>query len=208
MRIDHVLYGVRDLPEAQRWFSDEFGLAAASGGAHPELGTANAIISAGPGQYVELIAVVDATINHPLPKVLNAMLTDGDRPVGMCLRPDDLEQVAERLALSPVDMHRDPPGGRRIEWRVVGMEGALGPHRLPFFIDWGSHAAELDTENESAAPDGAIAWVEIGAAPDDLARWVGEPVDGLRAVDAPPGVSRFAIRRGDSEIVIGPREIR
>src|SRR5690348_12093190 len=137
MRIDHVLYGVRDLDDAQHWFADKFGLRSTRGGVHPDIGSENAIIPVGPGQYIELITVIDDTISHPLPKILNAMIADGDRPVGLCLRPDDVDAVVERLGLSAVDMHRQTPDGRTIEWRLVGMEAALGPQRLPLFIDWG-----------------------------------------------------------------------
>jgi hypothetical protein len=207
MRIDHVLYGVANLPDARQWFAREYDLPSTPGGTHPELGTENAVIPVGPGQYVELIAVVDESVTHPLPKVLNSLLAAGDRPIGLCLRPADLDEVAARLELRTAQMHRQTPDGEVVEWRLAGMEAALGPQRLPFFIDWGSHAAALDAANAAAAPDGAIAWVEVGGASDELGRWVGEPVDGLRAVGASPGVSRFAIRRGDAEIVIGPREL-
>jgi hypothetical protein len=205
MRIDHVLYGVRDLFDAQRWFAETSGLHAIPGGVHPELGTENALIPAGPGQYIELLAITDNTVEHPFPKVLSAMLAGGDRPIGVCLRPDDLDAIAARLDVPVQDMHRETPDGGRIEWRLAGMQAALGPQRLPFFIDWGGRAAALDAENAAAVPDGAIAWVEIGGDREELSNWLGEPVDGLRSIGGAPGIARFALRRDDAEIVIGPR---
>lgn len=47
MLIDHVLFGVRDLPAANRWFRSEYGLETVGGGEHPSWGTANAIIAVG-----------------------------------------------------------------------------------------------------------------------------------------------------------------
>ncbi|MGN6472759.1 MAG: VOC family protein [Mycobacteriales bacterium] len=205
MRIDHVLYGVRDLADGQRWFADEFGLVATPGGSHPELGTANAIIPVGPGQYIELMAVADPNVGHPLPRVLTAMLASGDRPIGLCLRPDDLDRVASRLGLAPLQMHRDTPDGRTIAWRVAGMEAALGPQRLPFFIDWGDYAAELDAQNAAGSPDGEIARVEIGGDSDVVREWMGADLPEVVTVDAQPGVAAIRIRRGDEELVLAPR---
>lgn len=205
MRIDHVIYGVSDLSDAQRWFRSEFDLLATPGGSHPELGTANAIIPLGPGQYIELMAVADADMNHPLAKFVAAAVASGDRPIGLCLRPDDLDQVAARLDLRIIDMHRETPDGGLVEWRIAGMEAALGPQRLPFFIDWGAQAETLDAANAAAAPDGAIAWVEIGTDREELTRWIGEAVAGLRCVDGQPGVARLAIHRDGTEVVIGGR---
>lgn len=204
MRIDHVIYGVRDLPDAQGWFAEEFGLVATPGGSHPQMGTANALIPVGPGQYIELMAVTEQ-VDHPLRKFVTAMVAAGDRPIGVCLRPDDLDQVATRLGLAAIDMHRATPDGRQIDWRIIGMEGALGPHRLPFFIDWGPHAAELDAQNAAPAPDGAIISVEVGGDPDALRDWVGADLPEVVPVDGPPGVSAVRIRRGHEQLVLGPR---
>ncbi len=99
MQIDHVLYGVRDLEDARHWFERSYGLIAVSGGVHPDAGTANAILPVGNDQYVELIGVVDPQSEHPLARVLAALVSDGDRPVAVCVRPDDLDGTAQRLGL-------------------------------------------------------------------------------------------------------------
>lgn len=205
MRIDHVIYGVRDLSDARGWFAERFGLVATSGGSHPELGTANALIPVGPGQYIELMAVTDEQVHHPLPKSVAAMIAAGDRPIGLCLRPDDLDEVASRLGLTPVPMHRQTPDGRTIEWRLVGMEAALGPQRLPFFIDWGEYAAESDAENAARAPDGEITRVEVGGDPEVLREWIGADLPAVVPVDAGAGVAEIRIRRGQTELVLAPR---
>ncbi len=205
MRIDHVIYGVRDLSDAQGWFAQRFGLVATPGGSHPEMGTANALIPVGPGQYIELMAVTEEQVDHPLPKFVAAMIAAGDRPIGVCLRPDDLDRIAARLEVPTVEMHRATPDGGQIRWRVAGLEGALGPKRLPFFIDWGSQTEFLDAENAAAEPDGAIISVEIGGDADVLRDWIGADLPEVVAVGGTPGVSTVRIRRGHEQLVLGPR---
>lgn len=106
-----MLYGVSDLTAAASWLEDSFGLAPIGGGVHPGWGTANAIVPVGNRQYVELIAVVDRDSKHPLALALSAMIADGDRPVGLCLRSADLDDTARRLDLQVADGARTNPDG-------------------------------------------------------------------------------------------------
>jgi catechol 2,3-dioxygenase-like lactoylglutathione lyase family enzyme len=205
MQIDHVLYGVRDVDEARSWFEASYGLTAVSGGAHPGWGTANAIVPVGKSQYVELIGVVDPASEHPLARVLTALVRDGDRPVAVCIRPDDLAATARRLGLDISEGARSNPDGLTLRWRMAGLQAALGPSRLPFFIEWpgGGGTPELD-----ALPDDigdGFDWVELGCAPDDLSQWLGGDVSSIRAVPGEPGVHRFSIRRRNECVVVPAR---
>lgn len=206
MQIDHVLYGVRDLDEAASWFEETFGLRAVGGGSHPGWGTANAVLPAGHGQYVELIGVVDPSSGHALARAITELVSDGDRPFAVCLRPDDLDTTARRLDLDVTDGTRTNPDGVRLSWRMAGLEAALSPPRLPFFIEWPGRGGnpELDAITEPVGR--GIAWAELGGDPDGLRRWVGDDAATISAVGGDAGVSRFALRRDGDTIVIGARD--
>ena len=136
-RIDHALVAVRDLDAAARRFMDDFGLDAQAGGTHSDTGTANRIVPVGNDQYVELLGVVDSSVAHPMATWLQSVTAGGDRVIGVCIEPDDFAAAEARTAETAFPLTRAHEDGRVVHFRIVGMGGALGPHRLPFFIEWG-----------------------------------------------------------------------
>ena len=173
MRIDHAIYGCADLDAGVRRFETEFGFRVTEGGDHPEFGTKNAIVSVGEGQFIELLAVADATSRHPMVAVLSGLVSDGDRLVGLCLRPRNLDEVAERLGLAVMPAERHKPDGSVLRWRLAGVEAALGPERLPFFIDWGPGTDELDRTHAENAVTSGFEWIDYGGDEGRLSDWVG-----------------------------------
>lgn len=156
----------------------------------------------GPAQFIELMAVADPGSQHPLVLALSRWLSGGDRVVALCIRPDDLDAVAERVATPITPAERHAPDGGVVRWRLAGIEAALGPERLPFFIDWQGAERELDRRHADAAVTDGIAWVEYGGSADRLAQWVGEHDDRLRIVGGEPGPHAVALRRGADTLVI------
>lgn len=205
MQIDHVLYGVRDLADAQAWFAGSYGLSAAAGGAHPAWGTANAILPVGNGQYIELIAVVDPASPHPLAQALAGWVRDRDRPVAVALRPDDLDATARRLGVDVTEGVRENPDGVTLRWRMAGVSAALGADRLPFFIEWPGGGTSPELNGVSGDVGGGLEWVEIGGDADTMREWIGGELPTLSYVGGAPGVPRFSIRGRDDRIVVGPR---
>jgi hypothetical protein len=202
MQIDHVVYGVTDLQRAARRFEDDFGLRATDGGEHPDFGTRNRIVSVGHGQFIELMAVADATSEHPLAAALSAWLQRGDRLVALCLRPDDLDATAARLSTPVIPAERHNPDGDVLHWRLAGVEAALGPERLPFFIDWQGAEEWLDAQHQEAASTEGIAWVEYGGDAERLHEWTGDVDLPVRVVDTEPGPRAIGLRRGAATVVI------
>lgn len=204
MFVDHVIYGVRDLVEATHWFADSFGLASIGGGVHPQWGTANAIIPVGPQQYVELLTVEDPASEHPLARAVQHFISDGDCPIGLVLRPDDFDATTARLGLEAIEGARTNAHGGVVRWRMAGMPEAMGPKRLPAFIEWPARGANPDLNGVEATPQG-WAWIEVGADTRELQEWVGGELELVRAVAGEPGTQRFAICRDDEIMVIGRR---
>lgn len=205
MQIDHVLYGVRDLDEARSWFENLHGLTALSGGAHPEWGTANAILPVGNRQYIELISVVDPQSEHPLARFLTALVRGGDRPVGVCLRPDDLDATALRLGLEVSEGARSNPDGVMLRWRMAGVPAALGPDRLPFFIEWPGGAGTPELDHVPSGFGDGVEWVEMGGDPVRLQQWMGTHLPNVRSVEAPAGIRRFSLSAANGSVVINAR---
>lgn len=202
MRIDHIIYGVSDLSIAECRFADEYGLDAVGGGEHQEFGTCNRIIPVGAGQFIELLAVADENSRHPLAIALSAWVKRGDRPVGLCLRPGDLDQLARRLGTNITPAERRTPDGEVLRWRLAGVSAALGPERLPFFIDWQGAERRQDPQYAAAARTDGVAWVEYGGDAARLDAWIGAHELPLHVNDGEPGLQAIGLRRGSDTLVI------
>lgn len=202
VRIDHVIYAVSDLQSAVARFAREFGLKTVGGGEHREFGTRNEIVPAGDGQYIELMAIADRASRHPLALTLRERVRDGDRLMAVCLRPASLDDVARRLSLSVIPAERHNPDGELVRWRLAGVEAALGPERLPFFIDWQGAEADIDQQHDAAATADGIAWVQYVADAERLQTWTGSHDLPFRLVDGERGPRAFALRRGSDTLVI------
>jgi hypothetical protein len=190
VRIDHAVMGVVDLDVAAARFHDRLGLPELTRSAHPAWGTCNAVIAVGPGQFIELLAIADAESQSPLVRGLRRLLANGDRMVGLCLRPADLDATAERLDLRVI------PGERHEPDRVLTFRRTVPEDRadMPFFIEWEGDQAALDARYADGHAE--ILWVDYGGEADALAAWIGESGLPVRAVDG-RGPRRFAIRTSD-----------
>lgn len=201
MQIDHVVYAVADLDAAERHFAVEHGLAASGGGDHPQFGTRNRILPVGYGQYVELMAVAEPSSQHPLARAIVEATRQRDRSLALCLRPDDLDDVAARLSIEVRAGERRNPGGEVLRWRLAGLDEALGPERLPFFIDWQGLEERLDAQHAKAATTDGIEWVEHGGDAARLAEWIGGD-EAVKTVGGDPGPQAIALRRAVETLVI------
>jgi len=199
MRIDHVIYGVRDLDTAITRFRDELGLVPLARATHPGWGTRSAVIPVGYGQFLELLAIADEGSSSPLVKALRQLLRDGDRMAGVCLRPADFDSVVERLGLEVMIGERDE-GEQVLRFRRTVVE--TNP-QMPFFIDWQGHERATDERYGSAAPTRGVSWVEVGCDAATLRRWIGADDVPLRSVAESRGPRRFALRKADgTEMVV------
>ena len=152
--IDHLVYGARDLSEAVGALSERLGVRALPGGRHPGRGTQNALLSLGPGTYLEIIAP-DPSQPPParLPFELHALTED--RLITWAARVADIERRAEGARAAGYDpgqvlsMSRETPDGRQLRWRLAWRAELAGNGLVPFLIDWGG------TPHPSlGAPDG------------------------------------------------------
>lgn len=205
MRIDHVVYGVRELEAAASRMKADFGLESIPGGRHPGWGTGNRIVPLG-SSYIELLAAVDEAEaeRSELGRSLLAAVADGDRFLGWCVSTDDLDAVAARLDLPVVAGTRELPDGTVLRWRSTGLDRALAEPSLPFFITW-DIPEELHPGRAKAdhvgSPQG-IAWLEVGGDALRLNEWLEGFELPVRVVGGPPGVLAVGIAAEPDEIVV------
>ena len=87
--------------------------------------------------YLELVAVVDEAEAARSAFGRWVAASRAGAPFGWAVRTDDLDAVAARLGLTVRDGARQAPDGRRLTWRMAGIEQAAAEPALPFFIEWG-----------------------------------------------------------------------
>jgi hypothetical protein len=141
--LDHLLLGVPDLDRGTAWVERLTGVRAVVGGSHPGRGTRNALLSLGARQYLEIIAP-DPAQSGKVPTIdLSAL--PGPRLVNWAAATADIDALVARAraagqqVLEPRDGSRVRPDGKTLQWRTLGLPGALGRgavNPLPFFIQW------------------------------------------------------------------------
>jgi len=110
------------------------------GGEHPERGTRNALVSLGPGLYVEILAPQATAPDSGAAAPLRA-LTDLT-PFGWAVFVLDLEAARRRLSDAGFGLSEIQPGSRarpdgsRLEWKTFEIEKPPLAG-VPFFIRWG-----------------------------------------------------------------------
>lgn len=189
VRIDHVIYGTRDLDIAVARIEAALGLPAVAGGRHEGLGTHNRIVPLSDGSFIELLAVADEqeAKGSPLGAALLAGIARGDGLLGWAVAVEDVGQVAARLGTSVTTI-----GRQGMTASLTAVTESLSQPFLPFFIQRGAARSSSDAEP-------AITWIEVAGDAVRLSRWLGEPALPVRIVDGPPGVQAVAI---------GQRELR
>jgi catechol 2,3-dioxygenase-like lactoylglutathione lyase family enzyme len=205
LRIDHVVYGVRDLDEAAERFRRVLGLDSSPGGSHPRWGTANRIVPLGE-DYVELISVVDpgAAARTAVGRSLLERTAEGDGWFAICAATDDLAGIARRLDLAVSSGDRRRPDDTVLRWRSAGLEDARREPWMPFFIAW-DVPAELHPGRMRAGHGvkaRGIAWVEVGGDAERLRGWLGGDDLPIRAVDAPAGIRSVALATPEGDLIV------
>lgn len=137
---DHVAIAARSLAEGARWLRERLGVAPEPGGRHPLMGTHNMLLSLGPGEYLELIAI------------------DPEAPAPARRRWFGLDRFdgPPRLAgwVARADPVVPPPGTTLAEasrgalrWRITLPDSGQMPQdgARPMLIDWGTGAHPSDS---------------------------------------------------------------
>jgi Glyoxalase-like domain len=165
---DHLVVAAETLKAGCDWVESRLGLAPVAGGKHAGMGTHNAVLSLGPGFYLEVIAI-DPGVASPArtrwfdldQPNLKAALREGPRLIHWAARTDDADAASARVPDlgAPIPMSRGD-----MHWRITVPEDGHLPGRglVPTIIEW------PDARHPSALlPDAGLRLVAIaGEHPD------------------------------------------
>lgn len=142
-QIDHVIVAGPDLAELEEYAVAHLGVRPQAGGAHPGLGTRNALVGLGGRCYLELVAPDPDQPEPDGPRPFRVDELSGPTPVGWALRVAGLEEhvaQARERGFDPGDprpMRRRTPEGTELSWQLTPMGTELDG-MVPFLIDWGT----------------------------------------------------------------------
>ncbi len=146
-QIDHLLFGAPDLELGIQTIQDRLGVQAACGGQHPGVGTHNALVSLGPGTYLEIIAP-DPQQDVPavrIPYGLGSL--QAPCLITWALRPHSWSTYLAQLKTLGIDNQvqtrsRTRPDGEQLRWRSTKLQMPTKVDQadltglIPFAIDW------------------------------------------------------------------------
>lgn len=155
--VDHLVYATPNLQVGVERVERLLGVRASPGGQHPGRGTRNALLSLGPGAYLEIIG---PDPDQPPPAQPRPFGIDGLKAptlVTWAAKGKDLEQLASNAQSRGVTLGEVISGSRRrgdgvmLSWRYTDPRTVVADGVVPFFIDWGKtpHPATTATPGAS-----------------------------------------------------------
>ena len=152
LALDHLAVVCRSLEEGTSYVEAVLGVEMSPGGQHPHMGTHNALLSLGPGAYLEVIAIDPDAPPPAHPRWFNLDAYDGPpRIMNWICATDDLDAAldgapdgsGEPMELSRGDMH----------WAMAVPEDGVLPFdgAMPALIEW-----ESDMHPNRRLPDHGV----------------------------------------------------
>lgn len=149
--LDHLVVAARTLDEGAAWIEARLGVPVSPGGRHESMGTHNALLSLGPGRYLEVIAI-DPQAQPPGrarwfeldTPAMAERLARSPALIHWVARTDDIARAVEATAIGHCDILALARGPFR--WRIgVPPSGSLAQEGIaPTMIEWegGGHPSE------------------------------------------------------------------
>lgn len=139
MRFDHLVIAATRLEDGVDWVETRLGVTLAPGGRHAAMGTQNRLLSLGPAEYLEVIAI-DPGAPGPAGGLARWYGLDDfrgpPRPVGWVMGVDDLETAL--AAAPPGTGHSMAVSRGDLHWRLAVAPGGVMPFDglFPGLIAW------------------------------------------------------------------------
>ena len=140
--LDHLVYAVPELESGVRQVEALLGVAAAAGGAHPGFGTRNALVSLGPGAYLEIVGPDPEQPEPDRGRPFGIDALQAPRLATWAVRVSDPAAWAARCAAAGIElgdvhsMSRRRPDGSLLTWRLTDVRADRAGGVIPFLIDW------------------------------------------------------------------------
>lgn len=142
--VDHLVYATPDLEATVADLEKRLGVRAVYGGPHPGRGTRNALISLGPGRYLEIFS---RDPSQPEPAEARPFGVDQLKKaklVAWLAKGRDLPTLRERAASKGIRLgevlsgSRVRPDGIQVSWQFTSPWVRIADGLIPSFIDWGA----------------------------------------------------------------------
>jgi hypothetical protein len=143
-RVDHLVYAVPDLQAGIDHIDQVLGVRATPGGQHPGVGTRNALVSLGPGTYLEIIGPDPDQPSPAQPRTFGIDSLKAPKLVTWAAKSSSLESLVRDAASHGVTFgqvsagSRRTPAGTLLQWRYTSPRTVIADGLVPFFIDWGT----------------------------------------------------------------------
>jgi glyoxalase-like protein len=155
--VDHLVYATPELQVGIERIERVLGVRATPGGQHPGRGTRNALLSLGPGTYLEIIGPDPEQPTPAQPRQFGIDDLKEPRLVTWAAKGKQLEQLANEAGRGGVKLGEVIPGTRQradgvvLSWRYTDPRTVVAGGIVPFFIDWGKtpHPASTATQGAS-----------------------------------------------------------
>ena len=144
MQIDHLVYGTTDLARGVSEIEKLLGVVPTPGGQHPGGGTRNALVSLGPGSYLEIIGPDPDQPQPTGPRVFGLDTLTASRLVTWAAKGTGLDRLHAQARRQGVPLgavesgSRRRPDGMMLTWQLTDPSTAIADGIVPFFIDWGT----------------------------------------------------------------------
>ena len=145
--VDHVVVAINDLDKGMELLEEMTGVKPVYGGAHPNLGTHNALISLGDRSYLELLAPNPAVSREDIAPEMTLYIDAIEKietltPILWAVGTTDMAATRGALADAGIVLPEPNPGSRRkpdgslLQWQGATLEKGQSA-ATPFFIEWG-----------------------------------------------------------------------
>ena len=141
LALDHIVIAARSLEEGATYVEAVLGAKLSPGGKHPHMGTHNLLLSLGPEEYLEVIAIDPEAEAPAYPRWIDLdRFDDPPRMTNWVCRTDDLDEALDAAPHGtgiPVELERGD-----LSWAMgVPPDGALPfDAAMPALIEWGSNS--------------------------------------------------------------------
>ena len=137
--LDHFVVAIDDLDAGSSTFEELTGVRPVYGGDHPSLGTHNALVSLGPGLYLEILAQRPGATLDPMVRDVGSY--DTLMPFLWAVATDDIGHLHDVVTAEGFAANEPSPGARvtmdgdTLRWSMFTLREDA-PANAPFFIEW------------------------------------------------------------------------
>jgi hypothetical protein len=155
-RIDHLVFATPDLDQGVAEIEMLLGVRPTPGGQHPGRGTRNALVSLGPGIYLEIIAPDPTQPTPDSPRWFGLDTLRESKLVTWAANATALDSLRRDAANKGILLgsvqsgSRSRPDGVVLSWRVTDPSVMMFDGVIPFFINWATSTHPSATSAQGA----------------------------------------------------------